>query len=121
MTCQHSSSGDPDCELTACRTRWLVGTTTGEPYSPCPMNTLVLDILETWCGEWFTTRQIVDHTLRIRPNTDVESITRTVRTIRTDGGGWMFGKWAAVMSQPDPIPEFTDIGFLLRMPHRSYW
>lgn len=87
------------------------------------MNTLVLDILETWCGEWFTPRQIVEHTRRIRPDADVESITRTVRTIRADGGGWMVGNsdWVPVMSRPDPTPEFTDIGFLLRVAHRSYW
>lgn len=79
MTCAHTSSGNPDCPHLACRTRWLAGSTTGEPFTPWPtLRGLVVDVLETWCGEWMSRDDISRHVLRIRPAADPESVSRVV-------------------------------------------
>ena len=145
--CEHTT-GDPDCPVGACRTRWLVGSTTGEPFVPCPLGTLILDILETHYGEWHTPEQILSNTTRIRPDADVLSAGRLIRQIDAAGGGMWWrdpigsqgewadqrgrvhaangnylkvtGRWVKVDSKPDPLSFSTDFGFLLRVSQRTY-
>ena len=89
---------------------------------------LILDILETWCGDWFTPEQIISNTTRIRPEIDVGSVRRAITRVQTDGGGW-FGNgrrpdtamWMRVECKSDPMSDSTDFGFLLRIPWRANW
>lgn len=102
MTCCHTSSGSPDCQQTACRTRWLVGSTTGEPFTPWPtLRGLVGDILETWSGEWMSQEDIAAHVLRIRPQADVESVDRAV-------GRMIARQEPGVLVRTDPSARGTE-------------
>lgn len=91
MICEHTSTGCPDCGDRDCRTRWLVGSTTGQPFSPAPIPTLILDVLETWRGGWLTDGEVLGHVLRIRPELEAETAARQIRWIAYCGGG----KWEA--------------------------
>jgi len=95
---------------------------------------LVLDILETWAGDWFTEPQIISMTTSLREGVDVESVERALRRLRAqvETHGW--GKAA------DKITVTTSSGgrrrrcrrvnvemivredsCLLRVPYREYW
>ena len=124
--CAHLA-GDPDCPIRECRTRWLVGSTTGEPFTPGPIPSLILDILETWAGDWFTPDQIISHSTRIRPGIDPWSVRIAILRVQTNGGGW-FGNgrqpgsafWMKVETRPDSrFSTSTDFGFMLRVPQRG--
>jgi len=126
--CEHTSTGNWWCDEQACRTRWLVGTTTEEPYRPSTVPSLILDILETWCGTWFTPTQIVELACQIRPDIDPWRTRIGAGRIRENGGGWVDDgrsrpeekKWVTVESCPDPLSHSTDYGFSLMVRHRTY-
>jgi hypothetical protein len=144
--CEHSSTGNWWCDQPACRTRWLVGTTTGLPYQPAPLGTLVLDILETWCGEWMSEEQLFDHCERIRPGVNPLSVRAATIRIRCDVGDHMAadpqpgewvdargrlhsangdyalrdGRWIGVDCQPDILARTSDARWLLRVARREH-
>lgn len=104
--CKHPD-GDPDCPNRACRTRWLVGSTTGEPFRPAPIHVLIADVLETWCGAWFTDQQLVERVGKIRPTCQPESVQRMADEVRKAGGATVGGTWVPVESKRIPAPAFS--------------
>lgn len=140
--CGHAA-GDPDCPEITCRTRWLVGSTTCEPHTPCSVSVLLLDILETWRGCWLSADEIVDNALRIKPQADEWSVRRQIRHMAARGGGkwpddprpsrgeWvdgngrvhgagggfipMPGRWVTVECKSDPYAGSSDSEPLLRV------
>lgn len=109
MSCDHPA-GHPDCSDRDCRTRWLAGTTTGEPYKPAPLASLLVDILETW-DSWFTERQLWDQVQRIRPEIDLQVFRKEGWRVRQRCGAWVAGQWVPVecrVYQADPFSTSTD-------------
>jgi hypothetical protein len=91
---------------------------------------LIVDILETWSGDWFTEAQIVSMTTTLRPGIDVGSVERTLRELRTRGFGKAADKTIVFTSSGGPrrrcrkVPIETRQGseaIELRVVCRGYW
>ena len=51
------------------------------------MSGLILDMLETFAGRWHTQDELVSMVTDRRPGVNPESVRRSIRMIRVNGGG----------------------------------
>ena len=83
-----------------------------------------MDVLETWCGMWFTEQQIVAHVERIRPDVAAVSVERKLEKVRKAGGATVGGRWIPVEwkpAEPDPFSTSTyNLGCVMRVAHRVF-
>ena len=91
---------------------------------------LIVDILETYAGDWFTETQIVTMTTSHRTGIDVGSVERTLRELRTRGYGKAADKITVTTSSGGLRRRCRKVmlecrqdeqGVLLRVPARNYW
>jgi len=92
---------------------------------------LIIDILETWAGDWFTEQQIVTMSTSLRPGLDVPSVERALRRLKVQGWGKAHDRVIVCTSSGKrlrrcrkvtvEVKPFAEDSALLRVPFRNYW